>query len=224
MDSGLGDTLETWSEVFPKVQEMTHVCAYDRAGLGRSDAGPTPRTSERIVQELHALLKKARIPAPYLLVGHSFGGLNIRLYASEFPKETAGLVLVEATHEDYPSLERTVRPPAEARKIENAFGMARPAAQSEYQSIPESVAQVRSAPPLPDVPVVVITAGRLGESAPLRDLWMKLQRDLISKIPHARQVLSSESGHYVQFDDPKLVVGAIRDVTEEARRRLAPTP
>jgi pimeloyl-ACP methyl ester carboxylesterase len=78
---------------------MTRVCAFDRAGMGWSDAGPQPRTSRRIADELHTLLHEANIPQPYLLVGHSFGGMNMRVYAATYPQEVAGLVLVDAPNE-----------------------------------------------------------------------------------------------------------------------------
>lgn len=100
MDAGLGHTSQIWSLVLPEVASFTHACAYDRAGYGWSEAGPQPRTSTQIVKELHALLKNAHIPAPYVLVGHSFGGLNMYLYALTYPDEVAGLVLVDALSKD----------------------------------------------------------------------------------------------------------------------------
>jgi len=98
MDSGLPGSSLSWSLVQPEVAKFTRVCSYDRAGLGWSDVGPTPRTSRRIVEELHRLLKKAEIEGPYVLVGHSFGAPNMRLYASKYPDEVAGMVLVDPLH------------------------------------------------------------------------------------------------------------------------------
>jgi pimeloyl-ACP methyl ester carboxylesterase len=100
LEAGNGGTALYWSKVQPDVATFTRVCSYDRAGYGWSDDGPKPRTSEQIVRELHTLLVKAGIPGPYLLVGHSFGGLTIRLYASTYPGEAVGLILVDAMHED----------------------------------------------------------------------------------------------------------------------------
>src|SRR6266496_3369803 len=99
LDAGLGGTSLDWSKVQPAVARFTRVCSYDRAGYGWSDTGPGPRTSQQIVKELHLLLVHAQISGPYLLVGHSLGGLNMRLYAYRYPQEVAGMVLLDSTSE-----------------------------------------------------------------------------------------------------------------------------
>lgn len=88
-----------WYVVQNEVAKFTQACSYDRAGFGWSDSGPKPRTSEQIVTELHALLTSARINKPYILVGHSFGGHTVRLFAKKYPDEVAGIVLLDARHE-----------------------------------------------------------------------------------------------------------------------------
>ncbi len=103
LDAGNGGSSLDWSLVQPGVATFTRVCSYDRAGYGWSDSGPTPRTSERIVRELHTLLVNAGVPGPYVLVGHSFGGLNMRLYTYTYPQDVAGLVLVDSSHENDPT-------------------------------------------------------------------------------------------------------------------------
>ncbi|HUP27757.1 MAG TPA: alpha/beta hydrolase, partial [Chloroflexia bacterium] len=89
MDAGLGDTSETWESVAGQIAQITRVFVYDRAGVGRSPLSTLPRTSNRMVRELRALLVHAKVEPPYLLVGHSFGGLNMMLYASRYPHEVA---------------------------------------------------------------------------------------------------------------------------------------
>jgi len=217
MDAGLGNTLDTWGEVAPKVASFTRVCTYDRAGLGRSAPGPAPRTSLQIVTELETLLANARVDGPYVLVGHSFGGMNARLFAARFPEQTAGMVLVEATHEDYPARERTIMSREERTRLKSASSVAPPAAKSEFDSILESAAQVRAAGPPPDVPVVVITAAKHDWPPELNTLWMGLQDDLVHRAPRGRQIVAQKSGHNVQFEQPEIVVEAIRSLVEEAR-------
>jgi pimeloyl-ACP methyl ester carboxylesterase len=100
LDSGLGDSYVSWRRVQPDIAKFTRVCSYDRAGLGYSDPSSRPRTSRVIAEELHALLKSAGVAPPYVLVGHSMGGYNVRVYASLYRTEAAGMVLVDASHPD----------------------------------------------------------------------------------------------------------------------------
>jgi pimeloyl-ACP methyl ester carboxylesterase len=95
LDAALGASSLSWTLVQPALANITRACSYDRAGFGWSDAGPLPRTAGRIADELHDLLRRDAVPQPYLLVGHSFGGLIMRLFASRHPNEVAGLVLIE---------------------------------------------------------------------------------------------------------------------------------
>ena len=100
LEAGFGDSLSEWSRVQPALAEYTRVCSYDRAGYGSSDAGPFPRTSSRIAEELRALLQAAGERPPYLMVGASFGGYNVRVFHGKYPNEVAGMLLVDATQED----------------------------------------------------------------------------------------------------------------------------
>lgn len=100
IDAGLAGASSDWEKVADGVATFTRVCTYDRAGYGWSDPGPRPRTSHRVVKELRLLLRKAGLEPPYLLLGHSWGGLNLRLYASLHPDEVAGLILVDALNLD----------------------------------------------------------------------------------------------------------------------------
>ena len=100
LDSGLGDLLSEWRPVQLRISSFTRVCSYDRAGYGESDAGPFPRTSLQISRELHTLLQNAGEHPPYILVSHSFGGYNVRIFNGKFPNEVVGIVLVDSPQED----------------------------------------------------------------------------------------------------------------------------
>lgn len=99
MDAGLGKSSLDWTLIQPQLAHTTKVCTYDRAGMGWSDPGPAPRTPSRIASELHVLLHNAGVAGPYLLVGHSLAGKNMRLFANDYPAEIAGMVLIDARSE-----------------------------------------------------------------------------------------------------------------------------
>ncbi len=117
LDSGMGVPAVGWDLVQPDVQKFTQVCSYDRAGYGWSDPGPLPRTSRQIARELHTLLHNAGVPPPYILVGHSFGGFNVRVYCGLYPNEVAGMVLVDSSQEDPEALTPASMAAADERKI-----------------------------------------------------------------------------------------------------------
>jgi pimeloyl-ACP methyl ester carboxylesterase len=116
LDSGLGDTYLSWRKVQPEIAKFARVCSYDRAGLGYSDPSSSPRTSSVIATELHDLLQAAGIAPPYVLVGHSMGGYDVRLFASLYRNEVAGMVLVDSSHPDQES-----RFPTELKNMEGSW-------------------------------------------------------------------------------------------------------
>ncbi len=115
LEAGAGGSSLDWAWVQPELAKITRVCAYDRAGLGWSEPGPLPRTSRQIVEELHTLLRESGERPPFILVGHSFGGMTMKLFAATYPEEVVGLVLVDGIHEDFFS-----RMPQEVREGTNA--------------------------------------------------------------------------------------------------------
>ena len=124
MDAGINDFSVQWALVQPEVAKFACVCVYDRAGLGWSEPSPYARTSMTMVEELHTLLVNAKVEGPYVLVGHSFGGMNMRLYAHQYPDEVVGMVLVDSAHE-----EQTIRARALPKAAEQTLGQFRTLAQ-----------------------------------------------------------------------------------------------
>jgi pimeloyl-ACP methyl ester carboxylesterase len=127
MDSGLGGTVLDWQRLQPELAKSTRVCTYDRAGMGWSDPGAQPRTSRQIVKELHTLLGNAGVKGPYVLVGHSFGGTNMQVYASRYPDEVAGMVLVDSALEDEKvvALTQSLQPSPVLLKVYATIGLTR---------------------------------------------------------------------------------------------------
>jgi len=116
LDSGLGDSYLSWRKVQPEIAKSTRVCSYDRAGLGYSDSSSQPRTSKVIAEEWHALLQTANISPPYVIVGHSMAGYDVRVYTSMYLKEIVGMVLVDASHPDQED-----RFPRELKNLEGSW-------------------------------------------------------------------------------------------------------
>lgn len=218
LDAGAGDTLETWDWVVPDVKRFARVCAYDRAGLGKSDRGPSPRTSARIVVELHALLRRGGILPPYVMVGHSFGGLNVRLYAATYPGEAVGLVLVDATPEEFPSRAADLLPKSDREKLRTSLATSPAAFREELDAMAESASEVAAMGPPQAIPVRVLTAAHREDSEAFRTAWLLWQRQMTATFPQGVQILAATSGHYIQFDQPGLIVDAVREVVEAARR------
>jgi pimeloyl-ACP methyl ester carboxylesterase len=116
LDSGLGDSYVSWQKVQLQIAQFTSVCSYDRAGTGYSDSSPRRRTSKDMAEELHTLLHNAAIAGPIILVGHSMGGYDVRLYTSLYRTDVAGMVLVDASHPDQEN-----RFPAALRDMEKGW-------------------------------------------------------------------------------------------------------
>jgi len=209
LEAGLGSNQTGWDMVRSEIAEFTKVCSYDRSGLGWSEHGDKPRTSKTAVKELHKLLDKAGISGPYVMVGHSFGGYHVRLFASTYPDEVVGMVLVDANHHDQEfRLEQQSKASAE-RASQNKEGVRVP------EDFFESARQVRETSPLRDMPLTV-----LGATLDRVDGWIELQKDLPNILPNSKFILVDNCGHWIQRERPDLVIEAIRQIVEEVRLKM----
>lgn len=214
MDAGVNSGSQVWALVWPTIGTSTRVCVYDRAGLGYSERIPRPRTSQEVVNDLHELLTNADVQGPYVLVAHSFGGLNIRLYASEFPQDVAGMVLVDAVHEDRFAATARVLTPQQEAEFERGR-QANPEGLDYY----ESSRLVRAiGPALPDIPIVVIARGR-AEPWPrgyptdaLERVWRNLERDLASRAPQGTLLIAEQADHNIPGQQPAIIIDATNRV------------
>ncbi|MDQ2859986.1 MAG: alpha/beta hydrolase [Pseudomonadota bacterium] len=238
--------------VFSGVAKVTRVCAYDRPGTpvgerpSGSDPAPQPTTAADAARDLHALLGAAREPAPYVLVGHSYGGLIAKLYARTYPREAAGLVLVDALSEGLREAE-TPKQWATQRVLMEGDTRASLALYPALERIDpdRSFDQVLAAPPLKPLPLVVLSADRpWGPQVPaliangtlpadvpadfgyVTDAAQKKAQDrLAALVPGARHITHTASGHEIHKEQPALVTAAIVDVVgavRAGRTSLAP--
>ena len=270
-ESGISATCLNWTKVRGEVAQFARACAYDRAGLGWSDAAKSPRTASAIIADLHALLEAARIPRPCVLVGHSFGGLLVRAYAARYPNEVAALVLVDPLSprewiEVSPAHARMLRlgirlsrrgallarlgvvraalgllmaggrwiPKAVARAssgrgesvISRLVGEVRkmppetwPMVRAHWcapksflamaaylEGLPASAAEAATLQAPESIPTIVLSAANsTPEQLEEREEWA-------CRSPRGKHIVARESGHWIQLDEPALVVDAIREI------------
>src|SRR5215212_9561839 len=227
LETGLGAPSEDWDPVQQEIAGLTQVCRFDRAGRGKSDpARPTPRTCADMVADLRNLLHNTGIPAPYVLVGNSLGGMNVRLYAHRHPEEVAGLVLVDGSHQDQFTRisEALPGPGPDSPDSQKGFyhfwaggGWRDPANNPENVDFVASREQLQAIHTLGDLPVVVLASGAFLREAPtMHEIWQDLQRDLAKLSSNGVYRVVESSGHFIQRDQPQVVVDAIRLVLDSA--------
>jgi pimeloyl-ACP methyl ester carboxylesterase len=256
--AGLKGSAEDWNitnksepTVFAEVAKFTRVCAYDRPGTpvgekpSRSDPVPQATTAREAVADLHALLSAAGEAGPYVLVGHSYGGLIVRLYASIYPEDVSGLVLVDALTEGLRDAETPEQWAIQRKLMEGDIRESSVLYPALERNDPDrSFDQVRAAPPLRPLPLVVLSADRAwGPQIPsmiaagvlpanvppdfgyVTDAAQKQAQDRLAKLtPNAKHITNTNSGHEIHKEHPQLVIDSIREVVQAVRsgsRQLA---
>jgi pimeloyl-ACP methyl ester carboxylesterase len=274
-ESGISATCLNWTQVRSQVERCASACTYDRAWLGWSDPAPLPRTTLAIMDDLHALVESTQIPRPFILVGHSFGGMLVRAYAVKYPDDVAGLILVDPLSPN----EWLKASPAQARMLSRGVRLARRGAvlarigvvraslaalMAGGRLVPQLIArlssgrgesvisrlvgEVRKMPPetwpmvrahwcqskgflglaaylesLPTssaeaiaieersgqpgaMPITVLSAANsTPEQLEQREAWAR-------RSPRGQHIIARKSGHWIQLDEPELVVQAIREM------------
>lgn len=231
-ECGMGCGAASLANLAAAVQHFTRTVLYDRAGLGQSDPAPKPRTSQAVVDDLWRLLLRAQIDGPYLLVGHSFAGYHLRLFAHQHPQVVVGLVLLDASHPDQTLRDLQLLPPSPDEPV--ALTKARatltaewtdPLCNDEGIDIAASAAQVRATGHLGQLPLVVITAGidEWAEGFPPEVArasaanWLAMQKELVALSHNSMHIIATESDHSIQDCQPELVVTVIQQVVQQIR-------
>lgn len=229
-ESGFGTDLRAWRKVAPEVAKVARIFTYSRAGYGKSDPRPEPRTFGQNTLELEQLIAAAKLAPPFILVGHSYGGLLVRAYAARHPAQVAGMVLVDPTDEHFnPALRKLDAMRAEGD--DRQFASIVPARfQSELQLLQPVLDSgvLPVAGKLPDVPTVVLTSVQQAEkpeffleSPQAVAIKQELHAQFLRQFSDGSQVLTSQSGHNIQLDEPELVIAAINKVMADADRQSA---
>ena len=239
MDTGFGDTSDKLRPIQAHIAQETRVCVYDRAGYGLSEPGPMPRHGRQIASELKLLLEKTGIPGPYLLVGHSLGGLTVQIFANQYPELVAGMVLIEPTplrfilgqqfselyqraRQEAPNLLAMAEQTRRASRLKEA-GFFEALASEHEMMLSETARQLAAIESFGDVPLIVMGAGQpqpaFGDQAQaFQQFWIEQSQALAGKSTRGAFVLVQESGHYIYLEAPDSVLEAIRQVIKQARQ------
>lgn len=238
-DSGMGDDLSVWNKVANKVSKFSRVITYDRAGLGWSEESPKKRDSKAIIEELHSILEQKNLTGPIVLVGHSFGGVNMQLYALTYPEDISALVLVDSAHED--QINRMPRTGL-FQKYVFKFGMLaapfglprlylsnispeerakKSTTKHQYTSLdeasyfPQSLNQLDTQnPDYGDLPLVVIArnqpSSEIQNKTTKQYIWAGLQESLASRSTDSTLIFTGERQHSIHKVQPEIVIEAIQ--------------
>jgi pimeloyl-ACP methyl ester carboxylesterase len=227
-----GGLTTDWYELQNQLSGFTRVCSWDHPNgpWSRSDPAPTPRTARDFVADLHTLLRLAGVPGPYVLAGHSNGGLFTLLYASTYPRQVAGLVLIDAVHpatiKRRLAMLKPILPPEEwqaarQRMITVPHRLVDPERVDIWTSERQTRVALRRSPIRP-MPLIVLAHGHPDDPPPPyveleEPFWRQLQRELARLVPGGRLMIATESGHDIHHEQPELVLDAIRDVVLAVR-------
>lgn len=210
---GGGEPSKNWAKVQAKVATFSRACAYDPAGSGDSDKTAEPQSADELVQDLHALLETAGEKKPYVLVAHSLAGILARRFASRFPDEVAAFVFVDSTHEEQAWRLHELDPGGQFPSDQLArMGFFTTAGQRLTWRTEFPLIVLARGKPFP-------RTGQLSEEqfAKWDQIWAAMQKDLATHSRKGQYRRATNSGHFINVDEPELVVQAIRDVEPSSR-------
>lgn len=213
--NGGSGPIEGWYKVIHEIAEQSTVVAYNRLGVGGSDKPSTPQHGDAIVTALRQFLQEINIRPPYILVGHSLGGLYANLYARQYSNEISGVVLLDSSHPNDLNINKTqntfIRGINRILGVFDSFFAHRK--WNEANFVEETVKQIEMAGPFPDVPLVIVSGGKKPPMMPEHAMEIRRnnQMDLVRLSSQSHHVVASESGHFPQFTEPSVVLQAILD-------------
>ncbi len=204
-ETGMGPTISTWNTIIDSLSQHTNVYAYNRPGYGGSNLKDVPRSVVEVAEQLRINLKMANVPPPYVLVGHSAGGLYVNMFARLYPEETVGVVFIDASHPEQFEYFKT-----DQQLLYNILITATQKGNRtyEYDLVTTASKSFKNAPRFPEVPISVLTAGKSSplENKKLRKKWLEFQVELSNLSSISKHLVVEESGHYVHRNEPDLVI------------------
>ncbi|MBK3517181.1 alpha/beta fold hydrolase [Carboxylicivirga marina] len=223
IEAGLGFGLMHYDTLQTLIPHFTRVISYDRPGLGNSTQSPNPRILPNYVNELKQFLDHEKIKPPYILVGHSLGGLIIRYFTHMYPDHVAGLVFIDHPHEDWFEYIRTTHAAEDIIKFNKIFdpslNQTTGIIKEEWEQYEINCELIKGIEIPSQIPVRMITAikyGRNQESVGYhRDdmkVWADMQASIIENVQDAEQIITTKSGHSIHLTEPELVVNAIKEL------------
>ena len=216
-EGGFGTGIASWSTVQKEVSAFARTVSYDRAGIGQSELGPNPRSAKQIATELHVALEKAGVKPPYVLVGHSFGGIYVRVFADMYTKEVVGMVLIDPSQESFNDWLKKNQS-ARLKDAEAQIAKAPEGVRAEGATTEISYAEARGTKIPSGIPVTLLTATE-DESMPAdaRTTWIEKHKEWIATVPNGRHVVVEKTGHFIQVQQPKLVIETIQQILKPRR-------
>ena len=215
---GFNTVADDWEERQAMLAESTRTCVYERAGVGRSESGPLPRTAQQIADEFADLIHAAEIQSPVILVGESGGGTTLQAFGQRHPTEVAGMVFIDPRLAEYDTTVAEILTPEEQAVIDERIANLPAPYGDEVRAGPESNRDILAGPPLPDVPVVVLTAGLHPpeQSQADIDLWNSTHEDLVAALPQGHQRVIADAYHLMPAGP---VTDAVDEVLDALRDR-----
>ena len=214
--SGMGVAMSAWAPVYMSLSEVSTVFAYDRPRYGKSSQKQLPATAGVLAEQLHQNLISTGHAPPYLLAGHSAGGLYANIFARMYPNEVAGVVLIDSTHPSQFEYFRDHEP-----ELYSTFVSSNANGKLAYEaSILMNINnEFESLGPFPNVPVAVLTAGNSSkhETSEFRKKWLEYQQDLANMSTGGINKVIAGSGHFIHVDKPQAVINEIVRLINESK-------
>lgn len=229
IEAGLGSGFETYDTLHTAISTLTKVVSYDRPGLGESINCPHPRVLQVYTSELKGLLETEKIMPPYILVGHSLGGLIIRYYAYLYPEEIVGLVFIDYPPEDWIEYIRSTHSNEEIEKfnrlIDPNLNQSTGVVQREWERFEYNCELMKGIAIPKHIPIRIITAIQYGSDQQAlgyhpedMQVWAEMQARIMNNSRKSKQIITDKSGHSIHLTEPELIINSVKELVEIFRK------